>query len=530
MAPDPGVIAVAGHICLDLIPEFTAGADSLGDILEPGKLVDVGPMLTSTGGAVANVGIALQKLGLPVRLIGKTGDDPFGEVIRNTVRAHGDRLAEHMVIAKGESSSYTVVINPPGIDRVFLHHSGPNDTFSSSDVTDAHLEGASMLHFGYPPIMTAVRENDGGELVAILRRAKEAGLTTSLDMSYPDANSDAGRMSWEPFFRNVLPHVDVFLPSLDEIAFMLRDIEMKETEDKPSRASVEVLLNYDPDKDDADDPIDHFTAILIEESRKISARAVTISPNGDGSALKALLPGDESRELPSPPAGWHKKIVARMKNRARLDLLNRRSEQRGEASFDIQGRRVPVEVITRPVDGGEAVAIVLNRERDTKQASPKALQTLQDCSKWLIDAGAAVVGLKLGDQGIYLRTSANAARLEEAGVIPRDKIQQWIGRELIAPCFDVNVVGTTGSGDCTIAGFLASLHGGAGPMECITFATAVGACNVEAADATSGILPREQVMKRIMDGWPKSPLTESLPGWHWLDAHKVWIGPEDLHL
>ncbi len=531
MPTDPGAIVVAGHVCLDLIPELPRGADSLGELLVPGALIDVGPMVSATGGAVANVGVALHKLGLPVRLVGKTGDDSLGDVVRSALRSRGGELAEHMIVAKGESSSYSVVINPPGIDRVFLHHPGPNDTFSATDIADAHLAGASLLHFGYPPIMARIRANDGAELVAILRRARNAGLTTSLDMSFPDPNSDAGRTDWPSFFRNVLPHVDVFLPSLDEMAAMLRSVKTEEPA-RESRASTDALRDYDPASDDAEDPIDHFVALLIAEARRISAIAVAISPMGDGSVMTAIMPGDASRAFPAPPPGWHRKIVARLKDRARLDLLNHRDKQRGDATFEIEGKRVYAEISTRPVEGGEAASIVFGDA--AAAAAPAAegglLRTMRKCAKWSIESGAAIVGLKLGDQGLYLRTTQNAARLEAAGVIPREKVRQWIGRELVAPCFDTNVAGTTGAGDCTIAGFLASLHSGAGPMETVTFATAVGACGVETPDATGGILPRGQVMKRVLDGWPKRPLTEELPGWHWLDAHKVWIGPDDLHL
>jgi sugar/nucleoside kinase (ribokinase family) len=65
-------VVVAGHICLDMIPDM--GSDqvstSLEEILTPGKLVSVGPAKTATGGAVANTGLALHRLGLPSRCWG----------------------------------------------------------------------------------------------------------------------------------------------------------------------------------------------------------------------------------------------------------------------------------------------------------------------------------------------------------------------------------------------------------------------------------------------------------------------------
>ena len=51
---------VAGHICLDITPEFTTGGKAVGDILRPGRLVSVGPATVSTGGAVSNTGLTLR--------------------------------------------------------------------------------------------------------------------------------------------------------------------------------------------------------------------------------------------------------------------------------------------------------------------------------------------------------------------------------------------------------------------------------------------------------------------------------------
>src|SRR5262250_1268016 len=64
--------------------------------------------------------------------------------------------------------------------------------------------------------------HDGIELAAIFQRVQALGLTTSLDLSMPDPNSTAGRANWHAILGVTLPHVDVFLPSAEEILFMLR--------------------------------------------------------------------------------------------------------------------------------------------------------------------------------------------------------------------------------------------------------------------------------------------------------------------
>ena len=320
----PAQVVVAGHICLDIIPKFERPVT-----LEPGKLFKIGPPVMATGGAVSNTGIALHRLGVRTRLMGKVGDDLFGRAILDVVRPIDP---EGMIIAPGMASSYTVVISPPGVDRTFLHCTGANDTFVADDVDYDRLAGARLFHFGYPTLMRSIYADGGQQMETIFRRVKQRGLITSLDMSYPDPQSEAGKVDWPAWLQRVLPHVDVYLPSLDETQFML----------------------------------------------------------------------------------------------------------------------------------GKKPANELARQ--------------------LHDWGAGIVGLKLGSDGLFCL---------------------WNDREYHAPCFAVNVVGTTGSGDCTIAGFLAGLLRGLPAEDVMCAAVAVGACCCEAADATSGVRPWDEVQRRIQAGWKR---------------------------
>jgi sugar/nucleoside kinase (ribokinase family) len=125
--------------------------------------------------------------------------------------------------------------------------------------------------------------------------------------------------------------------------------------------------------------------------------------------------------------------------------------------------------------------------------------------------GAAVVAIKLGDRGLYLRTTSDPTRVRAFCERLDLSIDAWLDREIISPCFAVNVKGTTGSGDTTVAGFLAALLRGVNPGDAAAAATAVGACSVEAVDPTSAIPPWGQVAKRIANGWSRHPLAIELP-------------------
>jgi sugar/nucleoside kinase (ribokinase family) len=102
----------------------------------------------------------------------------------------------------------------------------------------------------------------------------------------------------------------------------------------------------------------------------------------------------------------------------------------------------------------------------------------------------------------------------------------WVDRELWSPVFETSVVGTTGAGDATIAGFLFGLLHGFGPAETLTAACAVGGSSTEAADGTSGIPSWEEIEARLLAGWRRAGATVE-KGWALDREAGVWRGPRD---
>jgi sugar/nucleoside kinase (ribokinase family) len=211
---------VAGHLCLDIIPRFKEGSGTrIEDVLQPGKLVNVDEASISTGGPVSNTGINMKTLGNSVCFSASVGDDQFGRLTIEALTNKGN--AEGIHIRKGNASSYTIVIAPPGIDRVFLHNPGTNDSFCAGDLEPALISSCRHFHFGYPPLMESMYSNEGESLLEVFRIAKEAGATTSCDMSLPDPVSASGRAPWRLILEKILPYVDLFLPSIEETFYML---------------------------------------------------------------------------------------------------------------------------------------------------------------------------------------------------------------------------------------------------------------------------------------------------------------------
>ena len=358
-------IIVCGQMCLDFLPSMeNVTPDNLAST---GKLFETGSMQISTGGSVANTGLALQRLGMKTGLIGLVGDDFVGRATLEYLRNREHQLADHISVVEDAASSYTIVLAPHNYDRSFLHYFGTNNLFDYEHVDYEVVAQADMFHLGYPTVLPKLFANKGEALAKIFKRVHDdLGLVTSMDLSLPDPMQASGQASWKTIFQHTLPYVDIFIPSIEEIMLMLR------------------RNDYD---------------------------------------------------------AWGNELLYYIS----LDYLN-------------------------------------------------------DLAQELLEMGSAIVGFKLGVSGLYLRTTSDIKRLAFL-----DRIHQvrdlWLDKTLWHPAFKVDVVGTTGAGDSAYAGFLSAIYRGLDCETSVKWACALGACNVEKLDSTSGVLTWDETAKRLSMDW-----------------------------
>jgi sugar/nucleoside kinase (ribokinase family) len=215
-------IVAAGHTCLDLIPAFTieGKVDKMTDVLVPGKMINMGKCVVVGGGPVTNAGVSIRRLGVKTELIGKIGDDDFGQQILRWYEEHEGHF-KGIKMVKGESTSYTIAICIPGIDRFYLHHCGANDTFGYDDMSFDLVERSKLMLFGYPPWMEKLYRNTGTELTKILKKTKELGTTIALDLSIPDVGGYGDKIDWLSIMKNWVPLSDIMVPSAEELFYFL---------------------------------------------------------------------------------------------------------------------------------------------------------------------------------------------------------------------------------------------------------------------------------------------------------------------
>jgi len=215
-------IVAAGHTCLDLIPAFLieGKVDKMTDVLVPGKMINMGKCVVVGGGPVTNAGVSIRRLGVKTELIGKIGDDDFGKEILRWYEEHEGHF-QGIKMVKGESTSYTIAICIPGIDRFYLHHCGANDTFGYDDMDFDLVRRSKLMLFGYPPWMKKLYENTGKELTRILKKTRELGTTIALDLSVPDPDGYGDKIDWKAIMKEWVPLSDIMVPSAEEIYYFL---------------------------------------------------------------------------------------------------------------------------------------------------------------------------------------------------------------------------------------------------------------------------------------------------------------------
>ena len=176
-----------------------------------GGLTLIDSVTMTTGGIVANCGTDLAKMGLRVGVITSVGDDALGEHFRSTLSSQGIHLGGLRTVAGEQTSATMVAVGPDG-ERTFLHTRGVLRRFRVNQIlAQLELIGRSRFFlFGYYGLLPECDE----DLARLFRTVKErTGAATLMDTGGNPVRNDRR-------LRAVLPHLDYFLPSLDEARAM----------------------------------------------------------------------------------------------------------------------------------------------------------------------------------------------------------------------------------------------------------------------------------------------------------------------
>ncbi len=171
-------------------------------IIDQVKLIDVYPQREQlanirsqsqgTGGAPYNVLIDLAKLGVgfPLTAAGLVGKDALGDQILEDCRKHRIDTRWLKQTAAAPTSYTDVMTEVNGGRRTFFHMRGANALWSGAELDFAKTK-ARIFHLGYLLLLDELDKPDkllGTKAAALLARAQEAGLKTSVDVVSEDGD------------------------------------------------------------------------------------------------------------------------------------------------------------------------------------------------------------------------------------------------------------------------------------------------------------------------------------------------------
>ena len=164
-------IAVAGSILVDKINVISAYP-------QEGQLTQISKVTEAVGGCVPNVAIDVKKLSpnTHVYAVGLVGNDAEGEYSISVMNSVGVDVS--LVKRCQEKTSFTQVMSVDGGQRTFFTYAGASAQFGVNDIDFENFK-VDMLHLGYFLLLDKVDNGDG---LKILKKAKEKGIQTSIDL------------------------------------------------------------------------------------------------------------------------------------------------------------------------------------------------------------------------------------------------------------------------------------------------------------------------------------------------------------
>ena len=165
-------IAVLGTTLVDKINRINAYPSA-------GELTQITEVSRAVGGCVPNVGIDLKKIdgSLTVYACGLVGDDEEGKFVKSELTCYGLNISG-LKTHEREKTSFTDVMSVTGGERTFFTYAGASAEYGVEDINFAAIN-ARMLHLGYFLLLDKIDNGDG---LKILKKAKEKGIKTSIDL------------------------------------------------------------------------------------------------------------------------------------------------------------------------------------------------------------------------------------------------------------------------------------------------------------------------------------------------------------
>jgi len=217
----PAVLCT-GNIVLDMLVRPV-------DEIQWGGTRWVDAITQSLGGNGANTSATLGKLGVPVTLIGAVGDDAMGQAALDRLTDCSVDTSAIQTLAAGTATTVALVRSDG--TRAFLHQPGVS-LLLYADPVPWNPGAATRFHLGNPFAIPHLRS----AAPSLLKRAKDAGLDTSLDTAW-DSKGE-----WMSVLAPCLPLVDLLFLNEDEARMLTASTDPQQIAQRLREAGASTIV------------------------------------------------------------------------------------------------------------------------------------------------------------------------------------------------------------------------------------------------------------------------------------------------
>lgn len=207
-------IIALGELNVDLILNDIEGQPEIG------KEKFAGQMTLTLGSSTAIFAANAAALGVKVAFAGMIGNDSFGDLVETSLQKKG--VDTCYLIRQSQYATGATICMSYDEDRANLTYQGAMDHMSLADINPAIFEEGKHIHISSIFMQSGVKK----DLIAILTKAKEAGVTTSLDTQWDPVEK------WDLDYQQVLPLLTVFMPNETELKLLTASATLEEAVEK----------------------------------------------------------------------------------------------------------------------------------------------------------------------------------------------------------------------------------------------------------------------------------------------------------